>query len=87
MPRTRKITDKTLSVEQAADRLGVARLHIWRLVEQGEIPSVLVDGEKRIRRSDLPAVRSMFTVTGVGTLEDFIAGRPRSSSLTDEISL
>ena len=57
MPRTSKTADKTLSVQQAADQLGVARLHVWRLVEQGEIPSVSVDDEKRIRRSDLPAVR------------------------------
>lgn len=80
MPRTSKTADKTLTVQQAADRLGVARLHVWRLVEQGEIPSLLVDGEKRIRRSDLPAVRNMFS-KGVGTLEDFIAGRRRTANI------
>lgn len=79
---TRKTSTKTLTVEQVATRLGVPRLHVWRLVEQGEIPSVVVDGEKRIDKADLPAIRNMFT-KGVGTLEDFIAGRPRTT--TEEV--
>lgn len=84
--QTKSVPTKTLSTDQVAAKLGVARLHVWRLVEQGEIPSVVINGEKRINSADLPAVRSMFTATGVTTLEDFIAGRPRSASLTDEVS-
>lgn len=77
--QTKSVPTKTLSTDQVAAKLGVARLHVWRLVEQGEIPSVVVDGEKRVDAADLPAIRNMFT-KGVGTLKDFIAGRPRTTA-------
>lgn len=80
--QTKPTPAKTLSPAEVAAKLGVPRLHVWRLVEQGEIPSVVIDGEKRVDKADLPAIRNMFT-KGAGTLEDFIAGRPRTT--TDEV--
>ncbi|WP_114906863.1 helix-turn-helix domain-containing protein [Ornithinimicrobium murale] len=80
--QTKPVPTKTLSIDQVATKLGVARLHVWRLVEQREIPSVVIHDEKRIDSADLPAIRNMFT-KGVGTLEDFIAGRPRAAGIEE----
>jgi excisionase family DNA binding protein len=42
-----------LSVEQAAERLGIGRTLTYALIRSGEIPSVQIGRLRRIRPSDL----------------------------------
>ena len=42
-----------LTVSQAAALLALSRAKTWELVGRGDIPSVKVDGSRRIRVTDL----------------------------------
>lgn len=42
-----------LTPEQAAEALGVGRTKLYGLMRTGSLPSVLVGGSRRVRRSDL----------------------------------
>jgi len=44
-----------LRVPEAAAELGISRAKLYELMSRGELPSVRVDGCRRIRRSDLVA--------------------------------
>ena len=42
-----------LKVPEAAAQLGVSRAKLYELIAKGALPSVRVDGCRRIRRADL----------------------------------
>jgi excisionase family DNA binding protein len=42
-----------LKVPEAAAQLGVSRAKLYELIRNGALPSVRVDGCRRIRRADL----------------------------------
>ncbi|MEI6248088.1 MAG: excisionase family DNA-binding protein [Verrucomicrobiota bacterium] len=46
---------KTLSTQQAADRLGVSRPHVVSLIESGILPATKTGTHRRIRPCDLAA--------------------------------
>ena len=54
----REQEDETLTVQQAATFLKVARGTITRWADRGLLPAVTThDGQRRFRRSDLEAIR------------------------------
>lgn len=55
---------RVLSITEAADRLGVDRLRLWRLADRGEIPTVVVEGTRHIAASDLRAIAGLFRPGG-----------------------
>lgn len=44
-----------LKVPEAASQLGISRAKLYELISDGTLPSVRVDGCRRIRRDDLVA--------------------------------
>jgi excisionase family DNA binding protein len=46
---------RLLRVEQVADRLNVSRSFAWKLVAQGDLPSLRLGRAVRVRVSDLEA--------------------------------
>jgi excisionase family DNA binding protein len=44
-----------LSVEATARVLGIGRSKTWDLIKRGDIPSVQIDGSRRVRVRDLEA--------------------------------
>lgn len=46
-------TDTTLTPSQAAERLGMSRSHLYKLLDRGEIRSHRVGRDRRIRAHDL----------------------------------
>jgi excisionase family DNA binding protein len=46
-----------LSPEAAADLLAVSVRDLYKLVDRGELPAYRIDGEVRLRRSDVDRVR------------------------------
>jgi excisionase family DNA binding protein len=42
-----------LKVPEAANQLGLSRAKVYELISSGALPSVRVDGCRRIRRDDL----------------------------------
>jgi excisionase family DNA binding protein len=46
-----------LGVQAAADLLGVSVLGLYELVDRGELPAYRIDGEVRLRRSDVERLR------------------------------
>lgn len=48
--------DNTLSVSQAAKRLGVSRQHLWSLIRDGGFPARHVYGLWRVEEADVQAV-------------------------------
>ncbi len=50
---TRGTPERLLSVREAAERLGVSRQHVYRLVQRGELPGLHVGGVVRIDPREL----------------------------------
>jgi excisionase family DNA binding protein len=48
-------TDRPLSLKQAAERLGVSKASITRLVRSGELPTIRVGARRLILPDDLTA--------------------------------
>ena len=42
-----------LRIPEVAAHLGVSRAKVYELLSQGRLPSVKIDGSRRVRRSDL----------------------------------
>lgn len=44
---------RLLTVNQAAAEIGVGRSKLWQWITDGRLPSIKVDGMRRIRREDI----------------------------------
>lgn len=55
-----------LRVPEVAHRLGLSRGKVYQLIQSGALPSVRIDGSRRIRAGDLEAYVHGLTVTSRG---------------------
>jgi excisionase family DNA binding protein len=46
-----------LTAEAAADLLGISTVRLYQLVDQGNLPAYRIDGQVRLRRSDVERLR------------------------------
>lgn len=53
-----------LRVPEAAQRLGLSRGKVYQLIQSGALPSVRIDGSRRIRIGDLEAFVQSLSVSG-----------------------
>jgi excisionase family DNA binding protein len=79
-----------LSPKQAAEKLGVSRSLVYRLVEQGEFPNAYqVSNRLRIPRADVDALRERKRVRPgrAAMYEPAGSSRPRAASSSFEAQL
>jgi excisionase family DNA binding protein len=56
-------TKLLLTVEEAADRLGVGRTLMYALIRSGDVPSVQIGRLRRVRPADLEACAARLAAT------------------------
>ena len=50
-----QVTQRALSIEEAADSLNISRAHLYKLLASGELPSLKLGSRRLILPSDLDA--------------------------------
>ena len=66
-----------LSVQQAADRMGVSRPYLLQLLERGEISFHTMDGQRRVRTTDLAIYLASYRQAAHASLDDLAAEAQR----------
>jgi excisionase family DNA binding protein len=51
--KSKSVRHKFLTVREVAEELNISERSAWRLIEDGELPSYLFEGCRRVKRQDL----------------------------------
>jgi excisionase family DNA binding protein len=78
--------DETITPSQAAERLGMSRTHLYKLLDRGEILSHRVGRDRRIRVTDLVEFEKLHQRDRRELAERFAHQRQTSAAATDEIA-
>jgi excisionase family DNA binding protein len=78
--------DETITPSQAAERLGMSRTHLYKLLDRGEILFHRVGRDRRIRLSDLIEFEKQHQHDRRELAERFARQRTTSAAANDEIA-
>lgn len=78
--------DKTITPSQAAERLGMSRTHLYKLLDRGEILFHRVGRDRRIRLSDLIEFENKHQHDRRELAERFAHQRKTAAAANDEIA-
>ena len=78
--------DNTITPSQAAERLGMSRTHLYKLLDRGEIPFHRVGRDRRIRLSDLIEFEEQHQRDRRELAERFAHQRKTATAADDEIA-
>lgn len=78
--------DKTVTPTQAAERLGMSRTHLYKLLDRGEILSRRVGRDRRIRMRDLLEFEMQHQRDRRELAERFAHQRKTATAANDEIA-
>ena len=76
----------TLTPSQAADRLGMSRTHLYKLLDRGELPYDRVGRDRRIRVADLFAFEAKRQSSRRELAERFAHQQQTREDVIDELS-
>ncbi|MFF1818218.1 helix-turn-helix domain-containing protein [Kribbella sp. NPDC058245] len=77
---------EAVTPNQAAERLGMSRTHLYKMLDSGEIASHRVGRDRRIRLRDLASFESQRDADRRELAERFAHQRSTASSAIDEIA-
>ena len=78
--------DETITPNQAAERLGMSRTHLYKLLDRGEILSHRVGRDRRIRMRDLAEFEKQHQRDRRELAERFAHQRKAAAAANDEIA-
>lgn len=78
--------DKTITPSQAAERLGMSRTHLYKMLDRGEILFHRVGRDRRIRLSDLVDFEKQHQRDRRELAERFAHQRKTAAAANDEIA-
>lgn len=78
--------DETITPSQAAERLGMSRTHLYKMLDRGEILSHRVGRDRRIRLRDLIEFEEQHQRDRRELAERFARQGPTTAAVNDEIA-